>query len=370
LRQWVKKLVDQLELDWGSTPSSHSNGKMEISEELATILFLIDAYNKNLFEIEHHPVRRTRDSLDAFAKGLVDPDREKVEKTLFRLRQFISSYRLDEYTYIQKTFEDFKNIIWDFADQLGEELHVERAQDMELKSHLIGLREAVEANSIQQLRAKSREFIDTYVENQTRKEERRTRRVESIQKNLHTVKKQLMEANMTARLDHLTGIHNRKSFDEQLRKYHSLAQLSENPVSLIILDIDHFKKVNDNYGHDVGDFVIKECVRLTHEIFCREIDFLARIGGEEFAIVLPDYQVEHCMKKAEELLAHIRKAVIIQSNMQIHFTISLGIAQLLPHENIETWVKRADSALYESKNSGRNRFTVATKDQKPVVNVA
>jgi diguanylate cyclase len=365
LRQWVKKLVDQLELDWGGGSAGSAHRKIEISEELATLLFVIDTYNKNLFEIEHHSVRRTRDSLDEFAKGLVDPDREKVEKTLFRLRQFLSGYRLEEYTYIQKTFEDFKNIIWDFADQLGEEIHVEKAQDMELKAHLNGLREAVEANSIQQLRAKSREFIDTYVETQTRKEERRSQRVESIQKNLHSVKKQLMEANMSARLDHLTGAHNRKSFDEQLKKYHSLSQLSASSVSLIILDIDHFKKVNDNYGHDVGDFVIKECVRLTQEIFCREIDFLARIGGEEFAVILPDYQVEHCMKKAEELLQHVRKSVIIQGNMQIHFTVSMGIAELLPQESIEAWVKRADSALYDSKNSGRNRFTVATKDQKP-----
>ncbi len=365
MRQWVKKLVDQFELDvkepknGEATPSKH-----EISEELATVLFMIDIYNKNLFEVEHHPIRKTRETLDDFAKGMVETDREKLEKTLFRFRQYMASYRLDEYSYIQKTFEDFKNIIWDFADQLGDEIHIERAQDFELKSHLEGLREAVESNSIQQLRAKSREFIDTYVESQTRKDERRTRRVESIQKNLHAVKKQLMEANLTARLDHLTGAHNRKSFDEQLKRYHSLSQISDHHVSMIILDIDHFKKVNDTYGHDVGDFVIKECVRLAKEIFSREGDFVARIGGEEFAVILPDYQVEHCMKKAEDLLAHVRKQVFIQAQQEIRFTVSMGIAQLLPTESVENWVKRADSALYESKKTGRNKFTVATKDQK------
>lgn len=360
LRQWVQKLIDQLDLDWGHQAHTTSDQRLEISEELATLLFVVDAYNKNLFEIQGHPLRKTREILDEFAKGFIEKDREKFEKTLFRFRQFFSSYRIDEYSYIQKTFEDFKNIIWDFADQLGDDIDFERSQDLTLKGHLSQLREAVETNSIQMLREKSREFIDTYVEIQTKKDEHRTQRLDSIQKNLHTVKKELMQAQLTARVDHLTGAHNRRSFDEQLKKYQRLNKLSDAPVSLITLDIDHFKKINDAYGHDIGDFVIKECVRLTKQVFAREADFVARIGGEEFAVILPDFNIENAEKKAEQLLQLVRKQVFIQSNMEIRFTVSMGIAQFQRQENAEQWLKRADLALYSSKNSGRNKYTLAS----------
>lgn len=370
MKQWVKKIVDQLEWSSDSTalPSTKGN-ELDISEELATLLFFIDVYNKNIFDVEGHPIRKTRETLDELAKALISSDKIKSEKALFRFRQWLSSYRLDEYTYIQKTFDDFKNIIWDFADQLGEEIQIERAQDYEMRSQLEQLREAVESNSIHQLRAKSREFIDSYVESQTKKEERREKKIDSIQNNLRSVKKKLLEAHHNMRTDHLTGAYNRKSFDEQMLKHFQMFKHAASNVSLIILDIDHFKKINDSYGHDIGDCVIKECVRSLKEVFKRENDFIARIGGEEFAVILPDYQATHAQQKAEEALTHIREQTLVHEHWQIKYTVSMGIAQLHENESIEEWVKRADQALYDSKHNGRNKATLASKSLK-INNVA
>ncbi len=362
MKQWVKKLLEQLDIPWqeGAEGSGSPSPTLQISEEKATLLHMIDTYNKHLIEIDSQPVRRVREILDEFAKGLVHPDPEMAEKNLFRFRQFFASYRIDEYTYIQKTFDDFKNIIWDFADQLGEDLKFEQAKDLEVKQSLTQLREAVESNSIEVLRSRSREFIDNYIEVQSKKDEHRARSITAIQKNFTTVKKQLMEANQNMRMDHLTGAFNRKSFDEQVKKFVSLKKISNNNVSMIMLDIDHFKKINDSYGHDMGDFVIKECVRSLKQVFHRETDFVARIGGEEFAVILPDHQVEHAVRKAEEALALIRREAFIQGNLEIRFTVSMGIAELLGPESGDQWIKRADQALYQSKQSGRNKYTVAS----------
>lgn len=365
MKQWVKKLLEQFDIPWQEA-SSPAGPAIQISEEKATILHLIDTYNKHLIEIDTQPVRRVREILDEFAKGLVHTDLEVAEKNLFRFRQFFASYRIDEYTYIQNTFDDFKNIIWDFADQLGEDIRFEQSKDLDVKQSLDQLREAVESNSIDVLRNKSREFIDYYIEVQSKKDEHRTRRIDAIQKNLSSVKKQLMEANQSMRVDHLTGAYNRKSFDEQLKKYVSLHQLSNNAVSLIALDIDFFKKINDSYGHDIGDFVLKECVRLLNEVFHRETDFVARTGGEEFTVILPDYQIEHAIIKADELLAKVRKEVFIQGELQIQFTVSMGIAQLLTSESGDQCLKRADQALYNSKQTGRNKYTVASSHLQSV----
>jgi diguanylate cyclase len=362
VKTWVKKLLDQFEVDWTEGLRRGKEEELELNEERATLLFMIDTLNKHLIDLESHPIRRTREALDEFAKGLIDPKSPYGEKALFRLRQFYSTYRIDEYAYMQKTFDDFKNIIWDFADQLGEEIKAESDADQSLNTILEDLREAVESNSIDTLRSKSRLFIDQYMENQNKKERRKEQRIDSIQKNITGLKKKLTEANHLMRTDHMTGAFNRKSFEEQIKKYVTLGRLSNGNVSLLAVDIDHFKKVNDTYGHDTGDVVLKECIRMLKEVFHRPHDFVARLGGEEFSVILPDYKLEDAGVKAEEALSRIRKEALVVGEHTIKFTISIGVAQLHPTDTTETWVKRADQALYESKNTGRNKKTLAQVD--------
>lgn len=320
---------------------------------------MIDVINKHLLEVEHHPVRKVREILDEFAKELLNPDLKNLEKLLFRFRQFYGSYRIDEYTYIQKSFDEFRGIIWDFVDQLSEDLSQEKTAEREVMDSLNELKEVVESDSIDQLKHQSRQFIDIYISHQTRRDQSRTKRVLSIKKNLDSVRKQLFEANQTMRLDHLTSAYNRKSFDEQVHQHVRIMGVSPASVSLLMLDIDHFKRINDTFGHAIGDFVLKECVKSLHEVFHRGGDFVARVGGEEFAVLLPNHTTEQAAIKAEEILARIRKDVFVHEDHQLRFTISIGLAQLAPRETADQWIKRADAALYQSKTSGRNRLTIA-----------
>jgi diguanylate cyclase len=357
LKQWVQKLIDQLDYEWGS--DEKKKAKVKITEDRATLLYVIDTYSKHLIDVEGYPVRKVRDVLDGFSKELVASDKENVEDALFRFRQYFMSYKTAEYAFLRKTFEDFKGIVWDFVGQLSEDAQNEKADDHLLGASLRDLKEAVEADSIPLLREKSRHFIDLYVSQAARREERRTKRVKAVKKNLDVVKKQLVEADRSMRMDHLTGAFNRKSFDEQLKEQLNLFTLSDVPCSMIMLDIDYFKKINDNYGHDTGDFILKECVKLIQDVFNRDGDFVARVGGEEFAIILPNHSIEQTFKLAEKLQARIRKDVFIEKNMELRFTVSMGLAQLLPGETTDQWLKRADEALYASKHRGRDCFTLA-----------
>lgn len=358
LKQWVKKLIDQLEYDLGGG-SEKAKSRSKLSEDRATLLYLLDVYNKHLIEIDTHPVRRVREQLDEFTRELVASAKDS-DKVLFKFRQFFSAYRVAEYTYIRKTFEDFKGIIWNFVEQLSEDFQNEQAADREVNQNLEQLKEAVEADSIDVLRAKSREFIDFYIEHHTKRENRRSKRMKGIKKNLDIMKKQLIEADQGLKLDHLTQANNRRGFDEHLKQQANLSQVSGAPVTLILSDIDHFKKINDSYGHDVGDFILKEYVRILKESFGRETDFVARIGGEEFAIVLSETSIPLASKRAEDALARIRKEIFVTEGTEIRFTVSMGIAQIQEGESASALYKRADLALYESKNSGRNRFTVSS----------
>ncbi len=361
MKSWVKKIADQFDLGIKSDSSGEQPPveMADLSDERATILYLLDIYSKNLFDFDKHPVRKTREIFDDYSKSLLVADYPDADKLLFRIRQFFSSYRVDEYSYIQRSAEEFKSIIWDFADQLGEDIQVEKTKEVELRAQLDELREAVESNAMEKLKHKSREFIDTYVQYQTQKDERREKRLGTMTKSLQTMKKQLAEAQVSLKVDHLTQAYKRKSFEEQGQRYQQLYGLSKGKISMLMFDINHFKKVNDTYGHDIGDHVIKECVRFLKESFQRSNDLVARLGGEEFAVILPDFDVQSAAKKVEECLDRIRKETIVHKDLNIKFTVSCGIAQLMENEAFPQWVKRADMALYQSKNSGRNRYTVA-----------
>ena len=353
----MKKLVQQFEVE---KTESVVDVSAQMSEDRATLLYLLDVYHKNLFETDKQPVRKVRDILDGFVRDLMRPSSPEDEKTLFKLRQFFSSHRIEESSYIQKTFDDFKTIIWDFADQLGEDIQAEKKTDADIGASLAGLREAVESNSIEELRAKSREFIHFYISQQSKKHTRRSQRMSRVKKNLDQVRKQLVEANQSMRTDHMTGVYNRRSFDEQMKNHLRLAEFSGAPVTLVIADIDHFKKVNDAYGHDIGDFVIKECASSLRDAFPSDQAFVARIGGEEFAVLLTGISEAEAAQMGENLLEKVRKEVFVHGPLEIRFTISMGIASAQAGETAEAWLKRADEALYNSKNSGRNRLTVAT----------
>jgi len=370
LKQWIVKLVEQLDIGFIKPDTSEPAKSLPtISEDKATLLYMIDVYNKNLFEVEKHSIRKVREKLDCLSKALIEDNPKKMEKTLFDIRQFFSSYRIDEYSYIQNTFDDFKRIVWDFADQLSEDIEFENSKDKTLASQLQDLKEAVEANSIESLRLRSREFINSYMQYQSQKNEMRQKRMVSVKKNLETIKKQLVVANTNLARDHLTSAHNRKSCDEYINKLIQLSPISQSPTSLILMDIDFFKKINDSYGHDIGDYVLKECVRILQEVFNREGEMVARIGGEEFVVILPTHSLELAVQRADIVQKRIREESFIQDKFEIRFTVSMGIAQLIESESAADWLKRADTALYQSKNSGRNKYTIASNSIK-VIKVA
>ncbi len=159
-----------------------------------------------------------------------------------------------------------------------------------------------------------------------------------------------------ARFDYLTGLCNRRYFMEQADAELSRARRFDNQLAVLVLDIDHFKRVNDTYGHQCGDSVLSQLGALLRKTF-REVDIVGRIGGEEFAVTLPQTGRERAVEAAErirQLLAAM--PVVVENRQSITCTVSIGVATLNPDDNhIDQLLHRADLALYEAKRSGRNR---------------
>jgi two-component system, cell cycle response regulator len=156
--------------------------------------------------------------------------------------------------------------------------------------------------------------------------------------------------------DSLTGMQNRRYFDDALREYLQEFRRIDKPIGLMILDLDHFKQVNDTHGHDVGDSVLRAVADCLKD-FTRFHDVVARLGGEEFAILAPNITEDLLMKLAERIRTAISALPILAGNVRIRVTTSVGLAVWDRKESAEDFYRRADRMLYEAKRMGRNRVS-------------
>lgn len=180
---------------------------------------------------------------------------------------------------------------------------------------------------------------------------------------VEALKKRDAELLALARTDGLTGLHNHSSFKSELDKELKSALRFGRPVSLIMADLDSFKRYNDVNGHQQGDYALKKAADIIRES-CREVDFAARYGGEEFAVILREARLEEAVRVAERIRKRIEEEVFPNEEMQPNgeFTISIGVAELDREvQSSEALIGIADRALYRAKEMGGNRVSVGRK---------
>jgi diguanylate cyclase (GGDEF)-like protein len=154
-------------------------------------------------------------------------------------------------------------------------------------------------------------------------------------------------------VDGLTQVFNRRYFLEQLDREVSRAKRYRRELSLILFDIDHFKQINDTYGHLAGDYVLKQLATVIKGKIRRE-DILARYGGEEFAIVLPEIDANNALQFAEKIRKLVEKAPFKFEDTKIAVTVSVGMGSCSDNDDAASLIKRTDEKLYEAKGAGRN----------------
>ena len=162
------------------------------------------------------------------------------------------------------------------------------------------------------------------------------------------------ELRRLADIDHLTATFNRRSFLSLLNKAIGTAERTNAPLSVLVIDLDHFKEINDSYGHRIGDEALAHFATMASACLRNE-DILGRIGGEEFAVFLPNAGMTDAHAIAERLRQHLLAEPLPAPNQSIPLTASIGVAQYHPQESIESLLQRADKAMYQAKASGRNR---------------
>jgi len=158
--------------------------------------------------------------------------------------------------------------------------------------------------------------------------------------------------------DHLTGAYSRRYIFEQLERHASMKLRHGSAAAIIMFDLDHFKTINDTYGHPAGDRVLQEVVRVVNAQL-RDGDMLARVGGEEFLALLPMTDLSAALLLAERLRLTLDATTVVENGIAIHMPASFGVAELMGNEGYNDWFRRADTALYKAKAAGRNAVVAA-----------
>ena len=171
---------------------------------------------------------------------------------------------------------------------------------------------------------------------------------------------QYLSAMQTATRDALTQVGNRVALEITADREIAMARRTGQPTAILVLDIDHFKRINDQYGHTAGDRVLVDVAQQLRDN-CREVDSIFRFGGEEFVVLLSQTEEIGATAIAERIRAAIANMTTVYQQQSIHITASIGIACLNRGEVLPAWFERADSALYLAKKAGRNRVMRAAQ---------
>ncbi len=272
-----------------------------------------------------------------------------------KLKLFYRSRRQAEREYVTARIDEFKDIIWDIVHGLRTISDAGSETEAKVDESIAMLETAAMSDSLDTVRAalgpavrNIRDAMAAQRAEFSAEMARMTTRLDDMRSDLATAREQMQ-------LDALTQVYNRGAFDEALTRYIDLAMLSHQPLNLMMIDFDHFKSINDRYGHPVGDQVLKRGAETLVRTFLRKNDFVARYGGEEFAVILGDTPAGVVPRLAKNALKAIRALIVDADGIEIRVTASIGYATLRPGESAAAFVARADAALYAAKDEGRDR---------------
>jgi len=362
LQEWGERLKD-----W-SAGLQTSTAELSASEALIQLLERLDLPLELTEDVERLKIRldgeKTVASLTRSMTDIADliaRARSQVQEEKNEIEAFLSDLT-DRLTQIDESLEnsfqgerDAAQQRKDFGDRVNAEVRgiedsVQEAQDLDtLKSSIRTRIDAIQSH------------MDAYRKMETEREERSASEIKELSAQLDTFQsevtnlhRKLEQAREAATQDALTGLPNRMAYDERIQEEIERARRYQRPLSLAIIDVDFFKKINDQFGHPAGDKVLK----ILAEVFkkrTRDSDFVARMGGEEFMLVLTETSADDALVVTDKLRGVIEQANFHFRDTAVPVTVSCGITDYSEGDSVEELYSRADEALYEAKEGGRNR---------------
>lgn len=273
--------------------------------------------------------------------------------------RYFAEHRRREQAHVSRAVGEMRQLVWSFVRSVHRAVAQENEADNRTKKQLSRLHAAAMTASPEDLKREALAAVSTLDDVLKDRARRQQHQVHELRDRLRTLGRELEDARKEIDLDALTHVGNRRAFDERLTRVTELGTLSGEPACLLFVDIDHFKQVNDRFGHQAGDAVLVRVADALSRAFLRKADFVGRYGGEEFAVILQESTLPVASRLAARLADRLRALDYADIALGLRVTVSIGIAELAPGESHSAWLQRADRALYDAKRGGRDRIVEA-----------
>jgi diguanylate cyclase len=344
-----------------STPST--------SEDEACLVNILEIYADTASESEKLPKAAIKTRVlkwrEHLLKGIDFAERngpvlEKGRKDFSTLQKWFRQIRELEAKNFALEIKDLRILLSNIFDRFSYLSQSEDKDTSAISQEVLKLRRSLEAKSLEEMKSSVLTSVvqfDSLVKSRTTF---KTHLLQQMDEEIKSLKKQVSQLQTEILRDSLTQLFNRKSLDSRLQE---ISQASKNQgkiyACLFMIDIDHFKKINDTYGHQIGDVALKLVADASVRVFSKKTDFVARYGGEEICIVSEVQDREVCRIQGKKLLEEFRAIEVPFAKGTFKLTATIGLAFLEKSETTEMWLKRADESLYLGKSLGRDRLVEA-----------
>ncbi len=351
----------------------------EMDQALHTVGAILHSFGEFAFDTE----RWTAEALKAECEQMLSiflngPSKQQAEVTdestkepgLERrdwgtVHRFFDAHRRHEQSYVETSLGNLRHAVQCFAQCLTVTVTEDRRDEQQIQERLERLVGVLEGHDTAAIRHEAGEVVRVVRHTLQTRRGREKEQLLILGKRVQDLRDELDRAREKATLDGLTHLYNRAAFDAELEKVAALGLLLGSEPTLLMVDVDHFKSINDRFGHPSGDVVLRHVADTLVRHFVRKVDFVARYGGEEFVVVARDSTLDKVAQRAERVRQVIEQTPVVTPSGEVELTVSLGVTALVPGEAPESWVQRADRALYAAKNGGRNCLKILHGDSEP-----